>query len=108
MTPLWVSSGTNHRWPINPNFIGKWGRSRGEGESGSSSRGEIVRAILHAVHLLIDKRNENGSMIQGMGSLLVLLLSTGTKNIVPGTKIGWTLRMAVLPGNGGKKSAVRA
>lgn len=88
MTALWVSSVINHRWPINPNFIGNWGQSSGEGESGSSSRGEIVRTILHAVYLFIDNRNENGSMIQGMGSLLVLLLSTGTKNIVLGTKIG--------------------
>lgn len=78
----------NHRWPINPDFIGNWRQSGGEGESGSGSRGEIVRAILHAVCLLIDNRNENGSMIQGMGSLLVLLLSTVTKNIVLGTKIG--------------------
>lgn len=47
-------------------------------------------------------------MIQGDGSLLVLILSTGTKNIVPGMKTGWILRMAVLPGNRGRKSAATA
>ena len=74
MTPPWVSSVMGHKWPINPNFIGKWGESRGEGESGSGSRGETVRAVLHAVHTLIDNRNENGFMTQKMRSLLVLLL----------------------------------
>lgn len=42
------------------------------------------------------------------GLLLVLVLGAATENIIPGTQTGLTLRMAVLPGNRGRKSVVRA
>lgn len=62
MTPPWVSSVMGHKWLINANVTGKWGQSR---ESGSGSRGETIRAVLHAVHILTDNGNENGLMTQG-------------------------------------------
>lgn len=98
MTPSWVSYVMGHKWMINPNFIGKWGKSRGKGESGSGSKNETVRAVIHAVYPLIDNRSENRSMTQGIGSFLVLQLSIGRKAIVPGIKTELMLRMAVLPG----------
>lgn len=45
---------------IKPNFIDKWGQSGGAGEPGSGGRGDS-QGHPHAVHLLIDNRNEKGS-----------------------------------------------
>lgn len=58
MTPPWVSLGRGHKWLINLNFTGKWGKSRSEGESGSGSRGETGRATLRAVHPLTEDKGK--------------------------------------------------